>query len=304
MAAGYLKCPPVFPNRSALWTDHLFEPFLEWVNESLANAKRLALYGSSDYATWAGLLRDDLPSQALPGGGFALNFSAWVEGRTRREKPEAAPILLPCRACRIRRTEHGGRMKRSIRPPSSVSPSSRPLRHNRTLEAQPPVDCRWKNPRPEPCYGVLHDMILAKLFESVRTVRSAGATQLVIGAHVANSIHIHHEFAEKLLADGVEGARAVAALSRQAIRVVQACGLAYAPIALPNGTGCAMSARGGARGLIVEIDPSGTTIPGRGVVREMQPERKPEGLEQAQRLRTTASGIKGRHIQRSLHMPA
>ena len=31
---------PVFP---ALWTDHLFEPFLEWVNESLAKAKWLAL---------------------------------------------------------------------------------------------------------------------------------------------------------------------------------------------------------------------------------------------------------------------
>ena len=57
------------------------------------------------------------------GGGFALNFSAWVEGRTRSEKPEAAPMLLPS-AGGIRRTEHGGPMKRSIRPPSSVSPSS------------------------------------------------------------------------------------------------------------------------------------------------------------------------------------
>jgi hypothetical protein len=100
------------------------------------------------------------------------------------------------------------------------------------------------------------------------------------------TIHIHPELAEKLLADGVEGARAVAALSRQAIRVVQACGrrIAYAPIALPNGTGCAMSARGGARGLIVDIDLPGTTIPGRGVVREMQPERKPERIVPARRL--------------------
>jgi hypothetical protein len=43
-------CPPesrsVFPNRAVLWIDHLFEPFLEWVDESLAKAKWLALYGS------------------------------------------------------------------------------------------------------------------------------------------------------------------------------------------------------------------------------------------------------------------
>jgi hypothetical protein len=100
------------------------------------------------------------------------------------------------------------------------------------------------------------------------------------------TIHFHPVLAEKLLTDGVEGARAVAAPSRQAIRVVQASGrrIAYAPIALPNGTGCAMSAWGGARGLVVEIDAPGTTILGRGVVRETHPERKPESLEQARRL--------------------
>jgi hypothetical protein len=87
----------VFPNRPALWTDHLFEPFLEWVNETLAKAKWLALYGSPDYATWARLLPDDMPSQALPGGGFSLNFSAWAEGRARPEKTGDPPILLPCR---------------------------------------------------------------------------------------------------------------------------------------------------------------------------------------------------------------
>jgi len=51
------------------------------------------------------------------------------------------------------------------------------------------------------------------------------------------TIHIHPELAEKLLADGVESARAVAALSRQAIRVVQARGrrMAYAPSPCPTG---------------------------------------------------------------------
>jgi len=47
-----------------------------------------------------------------------------------------------------------------------------------------------------------------------------------------------------------------------------------------------MSARGGARGLIVEIDPPGTTIPGRGVVRETQPERNYGKIEPTPRLET------------------
>ena len=97
MAAGYLESRPVFPDRPALWTDHLFEPLLEWVNESLAKAKWLALYGSPDYGTWARLLPDDLPSEALPGGGLTLQYSAWAGGGARPEKPEAPPLLLPCR---------------------------------------------------------------------------------------------------------------------------------------------------------------------------------------------------------------
>ena len=99
------------------------------------------------------------------------------------------------------------------------------------------------------------------------------------------TIHIHPELAEKLLAGGVDGARAVAAVSRQAIRVVQACGrrIAYAPVVLPDGTSCAMSAHGGARGLILEIDRLGTAIPGRGVVREREPDREHERIAPARR---------------------
>jgi hypothetical protein len=44
-------------------------------------------------------------------------------------------------------------------------------------------------------------------------------------------------------------------------------------VVLPNGTGCAMSARGGEGGIIVEIDRPGTVIPGRGVVREVEVDR-------------------------------
>jgi hypothetical protein len=92
------------------------------------------------------------------------------------------------------------------------------------------------------------------------------------------TIHIHPELAEKLLADGIGGAHAIAAVSRQAILVVQARGrrIAYAPVVLPDGSSCAMSARSGAGGLVVEIDRLGTAIPGRGVVSESEQERERE----------------------------
>ena len=101
------------------------------------------------------------------------------------------------------------------------------------------------------------------------------------------TIHFHPQLSEKLLADGVDGAHAIASLSRQAIRVVQACGrrIAYAPVILPNGEGCSMSARGSARGLIVEIDPPGTAIPGRGVVRETETDRERERIAEGRRLK-------------------
>ncbi len=100
---GYIcdLCPPearrVFPDRPALWTDHLFEGLLEWVNDSLARAKWLALHGDPETATWARLLPDGDPSQTLRGGGFRFNF-AWISGERRgKEREEAPPIMVPCR---------------------------------------------------------------------------------------------------------------------------------------------------------------------------------------------------------------
>jgi hypothetical protein len=44
----------VFPTLGALWRDHLFEPFLVWVNQELAVAEEIGLYGSlSDGYTYA-----------------------------------------------------------------------------------------------------------------------------------------------------------------------------------------------------------------------------------------------------------
>lgn len=50
----------IFTSREALWKDHLFEPFLKWVNEKLAPARWLGIFRMSDEgATWAELMREE-----------------------------------------------------------------------------------------------------------------------------------------------------------------------------------------------------------------------------------------------------
>ena len=66
----------VFPSLAALWRDHLFEPFLGWVNGELAVADALGLYGSpSDGYTYAKLLPED------DAGGSELNIQVAVRVR-------------------------------------------------------------------------------------------------------------------------------------------------------------------------------------------------------------------------------
>lgn len=48
----------IFPTREALWRVNMFEELLIWINEDLANATHLAMWGSADDATWARLVRD------------------------------------------------------------------------------------------------------------------------------------------------------------------------------------------------------------------------------------------------------
>lgn len=103
-SGGYYcdACSPearrIFPDRHALWADHLFEKLLKWVNEDLANAKWLALYGSLDDASWARLLPGDDPTQPIPGGGLKLTVSAMVSGLAEQRKKQREPtFLLPCR---------------------------------------------------------------------------------------------------------------------------------------------------------------------------------------------------------------
>ena len=77
------------------------------------------------------------------------------------------------------------------------------------------------------------------------------------------TIRLHRDLAERLLEAGPDGARALAALWRQAGSAVRTHGrhIAYAPAVLPNGLHCAMSVHVGLRGMVVEVDGPGTLIP-------------------------------------------
>jgi hypothetical protein len=49
-----------FPTREALWLDHLFEPFLKWVNGKLASARWLRISSINDRScTWAELIQSE-----------------------------------------------------------------------------------------------------------------------------------------------------------------------------------------------------------------------------------------------------
>jgi hypothetical protein len=50
-----------YPDRASLWKDHLFEPFLTWVNNTLAPAKWLRLEGSLDKGYTSASLLQNLP---------------------------------------------------------------------------------------------------------------------------------------------------------------------------------------------------------------------------------------------------
>lgn len=64
---GYVcdLCPqddrPVFSSREDLWNDHIFEPFLAWVNDDLATAEAISLSGTPDRITSARLAKSRYP---------------------------------------------------------------------------------------------------------------------------------------------------------------------------------------------------------------------------------------------------
>lgn len=58
-----------YPSREALWRDHLFETFLEWVNDKLLRARWIGIYGSHEIGgTWVKLLTDRPEHEREPRG--------------------------------------------------------------------------------------------------------------------------------------------------------------------------------------------------------------------------------------------
>lgn len=45
-----------YPSRVELWRDHLFKPFLDWVNTELRSHQSLFIYGN-EHASWASLTK-------------------------------------------------------------------------------------------------------------------------------------------------------------------------------------------------------------------------------------------------------
>lgn len=93
----------ISPTREALWCHDLFEPFLSWVNERLAHACQLSLYGKPDDSTWAELIdeQDDFlepksfrlsipfpnaPSRLL--ADYGANNAVKLNGRARARRVE------------------------------------------------------------------------------------------------------------------------------------------------------------------------------------------------------------------------
>lgn len=76
--AGFIcqYCEPEFivpyPSREALWTDHMFEPFLDWVNETLAKMRWLSLSQTEDGGgRWA-----DLHTEWTPADQYRVSMIA------------------------------------------------------------------------------------------------------------------------------------------------------------------------------------------------------------------------------------
>jgi hypothetical protein len=69
-----------FPAKEALWTAHAFEPFLAWVNKTLAVSRWLAIYEYGCGSSEAKLQRDDKPMES-PALQELLRYLEPLDGR-------------------------------------------------------------------------------------------------------------------------------------------------------------------------------------------------------------------------------
>lgn len=76
-----------YPSREAFWTEHCFETFLQWCNETLAPANWLALY-DYDGITEACLLRDKSEDTLSDSVRRSKREMQAIDGRTIDDDPE------------------------------------------------------------------------------------------------------------------------------------------------------------------------------------------------------------------------
>lgn len=65
----------IWPTREAIWRDHLFDPFLLWVNEKLAHSFQVLLYGKPGETTWAKLVDENYSSPESASLWLSISFS-------------------------------------------------------------------------------------------------------------------------------------------------------------------------------------------------------------------------------------
>jgi len=82
-----------YPSREALWTQHCFESFLQWCNETLAPAKWLALY-DYDGMTEARLLRNKNDDQWNNGLLTLKRELVKIDGRPAFHDPRRYTYIL------------------------------------------------------------------------------------------------------------------------------------------------------------------------------------------------------------------
>jgi hypothetical protein len=84
--AWCLEFVSVRPSREALWREHLFEPLMSWVNDQIAPASHLLLFGRAGDATWAELGYAPERRQFAPAHMIAL--PARISDEIRTKVPE------------------------------------------------------------------------------------------------------------------------------------------------------------------------------------------------------------------------
>jgi hypothetical protein len=75
----YPEAQKLYPSCEALWRDHTFEPFLEWVNGKLVKAKWIGLYATEDRGCTWGKLLSDLSGHGKENAGEGVIVPLWTD---------------------------------------------------------------------------------------------------------------------------------------------------------------------------------------------------------------------------------